>query len=565
MFLLINKRTQFLSFNPQNTFMFKNRVILLFSGLLFLLPFLSEAQQYWMVYFKDKQHKDFNPYSYFDSKAIERRIRTGIPVDDPSDWPVKENYVNQVSLIVNEVIVESRWLNAVAVDADDQQINTLKQLPYVLNVDWIEPSQMNMASYDEYDTSINLNEAKVLEGQLKTLGVNEWRKSGIDGKGLRIAILDVGFDHADKVPAFDHIRNEKRLIATRDFTKRGNNEYVYYGNGHGTEVWSCIAGKIGDIRIGLATGAEFLLAKTEKSSEKYSEELYWLAAAEWADKNGADIINSSLGYTGKRYFNWQMDGKSSFVTRAANIAARKGMLVVNAAGNEGLDKWHCISAPADADSVLSIGGIDPETGYHTSFSSYGPTSDKRMKPNVSAYGHVIAAAPGGLTSTQGTSFASPLVAGFAACAWQTNRTLTNMQLFREIEKSGSLYPYFDYAHGFGIPQAGHFLTKDEVSTTPSFKVVEIGDSINVIVNKPFSGKNIVSQNPEFKSVKDIDIESTGRPEYLYYNIMNKSGVLDSYYVLDVTQSDVFTILKSDFHNGETLNVHFEGYSYSIKL
>jgi len=543
----------------------KNRFILLLSGLLFLLPLLSEAQQHWMVYFKDKQHLDFNPYTYFDSKAIERRIQTGIPVDDPSDWPVSETYVNEVSLMVNEVIVASRWLNALAVDADDTQINTIRQLKYVLDVEWIEPSEMNMASYADYDTSVNVNEEKVLKGQLKTLGVEAWHKAGINGKGIRIAIFDVGFDHADKVPAFDHIRNENRLIATHDFTNRKNGEYVYYGNGHGTQVWSCIAGKIGDIQIGLATGAEFLLAKTEKSSEKYSEELYWLAAAEWADKNGADIINSSLGYTGKRYFNWQMDGKTSFVTRAANIAARKGMLVVNAAGNEGADKWHYVGAPADADSVLSIGGIDPETGFHTGFSSYGPTSDKRMKPNVSAYGHVVAAAPGGLTSTQGTSFASPLVAGFAACAWQTNRSLTNMQLFKEIEKSGSLYPYFDYAHGFGIPQAGYFLNADQTSETPSFKVIESGDTIRIMVNKFGKDKTADSGNSEANSEKGMDSESNSNQEYLYYNIMNNSGVLDSYYVLDVTQPEVLTILKSDFQHGETLNVHFDGYSISVKL
>jgi len=545
--------------------MFRNKLILLLSGLLFLLPNYGNAQQQWMVYFKDKQHKDFNPYSYFDIKAIERRIRTGIPVDDPSDWPVNESYVNEVSLIVNDAIVTSRWLNAIAVDADEMQINNVRQLPYVLDVEWIESSQVNMASYGDYDTTMNVNAAKVLEGQLKTLGVDAWRKSGIDGKGLRIAIFDVGFDHADKVPAFDHIRNENRLIATHDFTSRKNGDYVYYGNGHGTEVWSCIAGKIDDIQIGLATGAEFLLAKTEKSSEKYSEELYWLAAAEWADKNGADIINSSLGYTMKRYFNWQMDGKTSFVTRAANIAARKGMLVVNAAGNEGTVAWHYVGAPADADSVLSIGGIDPSTGYHIDFSSYGPTSDKRMKPNVVAYGHVVAAAPAGLISTQGTSLASPLVAGFVACAWQTNRSLTNMQLFREIEKSGSLYPYFDYAHGFGIPQASHFLNRNQPAPNPTFKVVESGDTIIVIVEKNFGNNTSPSEVMEYKARQGNENERSMNQEYMYYNIMNKSGVLDSYYVLDVIQPKVFTILKNDYKDGETLNVHFAGYSISVKL
>jgi len=545
--------------------MLKSKPLLLLSGFLFLLPFLSQAQQQWMVYLKDKQHKNFNPYSYFDKKAIERRVNAGLPLDDPSDWPVKETYINEISLMANDVIITSRWLNALAVEADDLQINTIRQLPYVLAVEWIKPSQMQAAGYEDYDTSVSGNEAQILAGQLKTLGIDDWQKAGIDGKGLRIAILDVGFDRADHVPAFDQIRSEKRLIATRDFTTRGNNENVFYGNGHGTEVWSCIAGKIGDIQIGLATGAEFLLAKTEKSSEKFSEELYWLAAAEWADKNGADIINSSLGYTGKRYFNWQMDGKTSFVTRAANIAAGKGILVVNAAGNEGSDPWHYIGAPADADSVLSIGGIDPETGYHTGFSSYGPTTDKRMKPNVSAYGHVIAAAPAGLTSTQGTSFASPLVAGFAACAWQTNRSLTNMQLFKEIEVSGSLYPYFDYAHGFGIPQAGHFLNKNQTPIPQTFKIIENGDSVTIVVNKYLIGKTAASENPGSQSMKRNEDEPGSSQEYLYYNIMNKSGVLDSYYVLDVTQSEVLTLFKSDFLHGETLNVHFAGYSISVKL
>jgi hypothetical protein len=308
-----------------------------------------------------------------------------------------------------------------------------------------------------------------------------------------------------------------------------------------------------------------LLAKTEKSSEKFAEELNWLAAAEWADKNGADIINSSLGYTGKRYFNWQMDGRTSFVSRAANLAARKGMLVVNAAGNEGTEKWHYIGAPADADSVLSIGGIDPETGFHTGFSSYGPTSDKRMKPNVSAFGHVVAAAPSGITSTQGTSFASPLVAGFAACAWQSNRALTNMQLFREIEKSGSLYPYFDYAHGFGIPQAGHFLNKEKEPASPTFQIIENGDSINIVVNKELIENKLLNENSGSESGSRTGTESTTNKEYLYYNIMNKSGILDSYYVVEVFQPEVLTILRSDFTDGETLNVHYAGYNLAIKL
>ncbi len=545
--------------------MFKSKVILFLTALIFLLPLLSEAQQQWMVYFKDKQRGDFNPYSYFDSKAIERRIRTGIPVDDPSDWPVNEKYSNEITPFVNDIIFTSRWFNAVVVDADELQINLVVNLPFVLGIEEIEPSQVEISEFGDYDTILDHDKSEILIGQLTTLGVNEWRKSGFDGKGIRIAIFDVGFVGADKVPAFDHIRNENRLIATRDFSRKGNSEDVYYGNGHGTQVWSCIAGKTGDIQIGLATGAEFLLAKTERNSEKYSEELHWLAAAEWADKNGADIINSSLGYTEKRYFNWQMDGRTSFISRAANIAARKGILVVTAAGNEGDNSWHYIGAPADADSALSVGGIDPATGYHTGFSSYGPTSDKRLKPNVVAFGHVVAAAGSGLRVTQGTSFSSPLVAGFAACAWQTNRNLTNMQLFAEIEKSGNLYPYFDYAHGYGLPQAGHFLNKETFPVNPTFKVIETNDSIRVVINNfQATGENMQG-NSGLKSEPGSEDGTPLEKKYMFYNIMNKEGVLDTYYLLDITQPEVLTILRSDFENGETLNIHYAGYNFSIKL
>lgn len=544
--------------------MIRTKSVFTIVAFVLLLPCFLQAQNHWMVYLKDKQHADFNPYTYFDSKAIERRIRTNIPIDDPTDWPVTEKYISEITPLVNEVLMTSRWFNSVAVEAGDQQISSVKLLPFVMAVEWIEPSALPLASFNEYDTMVNVREAEVLKGQLSIMGADAWKKSGMDGRGIRIAILDVGFSNADKVPAFDHIRNDNRLIATKDFTKRGNNEFVYYGNGHGTEVWSCIAGKIGDLQIGLATGAEFLLAKTEKSSEKYREELNWLAAAEWADKNGADIINSSLGYTANRYFNWQMDGKTTFVTRAANMAARKGMLVVNAAGNDGGDKWHYIGAPADADSALSVGGIDPATGFHTGFSSYGPTSDKRMKPNVSAYGHVVAAAPGGLTSTQGTSFASPLVAGFAACAWQSNRKFTNMQLFREIEKSGSLYPYFDYAHGFGIPQAAYFMEKEQLSSEPTFHVLHSGDSLIFVVNKSFNDVP-VQETMRMKSTGAFQNGEENNHQYFYYNLQSKSGVLDKYYVLDVMQPRVLSILKSDLPEDETINAHYAGYSISIKL
>lgn len=299
--------------------------------------------------------------------------------------------------------------------------------------------------------------------------------------------------------------------------------------------------------MGLAPGAEFLLARTEIATEPFSEEENWLAAVEWADKNGADIINSSLGYTFHRYFPENMDGKTSLVARAANLAAAKGILVVNAMGNEGSSKWKTLGTPADADSVLSIGGYDPDSDYHISFSSYGPTTDKRMKPNVSAFGHVIAAGKSGLKTVDGTSFSSPLVAGFAACAWQSNRGLNNMQLFKEIEKSGDLYPYFDYAHGYGVPQANYFVTKENKEATATFEIVQDGSSIKVKVIEAFLPVG--------------DKEKT----YLYYHIENAKGVIDKYVVIKVYQSEVQEIKASDLMHNEKLVVHYKGYTATFKL
>jgi len=529
----------------------------LFFLFIVIMPFRLLSQDAWWVYFTDKKEVSFDPVRYFDPKAIERRIQNGIAVNDITDWPVNSNYVASVGRKSDSTLLVSRWFNAVAVYASETQAAAIRLFPFVAGMEKIEALSMQVASYQEYDTTLDDEDRVMLKNQLLSMQGNLFKEAGIDGKGVRIAIFDIGFPGAKESEAFEQIIKEGRLIATHDFTKR-KGEDVFWGKAHGTNVWSCIGGKVGDLQIGLATGAEFLLAKTEVNREPFSEELHWLAAAEWADKNGADIINSSLGYTKDRYFPWSMDGKTSFISRAANMAARKGMLVVNAAGNDGDDAWHTVGTPADADSVLSIGGINPETGYHTNFSSFGPTTDKRMKPNVCAYGHVVVSGGSGLSTSQGTSFASPLVAGFAACALQLNKGIGNMKLFHEIEKSGNLYPYFDYAHGFGVPQASYFLAKERKVAEPTFSIVETADTLKVIVKKEFVP---ASDGKDFETASSAPLKNN----YLYYNIMNSRGVLDNYYLVEVSEPEVIALPRNDYSNGETLNVYFKGYTLSLKL
>lgn len=495
--------------------------------------------KYWVV-FKNKK-TTFNPYKYFDKKAINRRIKNNLSLYDSIDFPLNPKYKATVNNIVDSISNETRWFNAIAVYADKSEIEKIKKLPFVK---YIRP--INLTTYltcleYNFDTTTNTDKEWLRANQLDWMGVKDFEKNNITGKGVRIAIFDGGFPTVDVNPAFEHVRKNKRIIKTFDFTKKREN--VYYSISHGTMVMSNICGIVNGKKLGLATDAEFLLAKTEVYTEPFSEEENWLAAVEWADKNGADIINSSLGYTYQRYFPWDMNG-TSFVAQAANIAARKGILVVNAAGNEGDERsWKHLGTPADADSALSVGGIDPYTGVHISFSSYGPTADKRLKPNVCAFGEALVAGKNKLMPEYGTSFASPLVAGFSACAMQTRPKLTNMQLFNEIEKSANLYPYYDYAHGYGVPQAKYFT--DGIKNSNSNKSFEFIDNYTSI------------------SIKILDNNNNG-DNVLYYKIQDNNGIIDEYWAVEIKKNQSVTVNKKKY-KGKTLIAHYKGFNNSIKI
>ena len=234
---------------------------------------------------------------------------------------------------------------------------------------------------------------------------------------------------------------------------------VYAHSNHGTAVWSCIAGMYEGKRLGAAVDAEFLLCRTELNlREIAAEEDHWMAAAEWADLQGADIISSSLGYGRPRHTYNDMDGQRTLVSRAAAMAVRKGILVVNSAGNEGVDKFHYITAPGDADSVLTVGGCYPMLPVKMPFSSVGPNSRGILKPDISAPGYVLAANKSGeYRPIGGTSFACPLMAGLAACIMQSQPQATNMQVKQLIQESGHFYPYYDYNLGNGAFHLGRAL------------------------------------------------------------------------------------------------------------
>lgn len=526
-------------------------------NLVFLLFFFVSSihlfsQSYYWVVFTDKKDVVFDPYSYFDEKAIDRYKLNGADLYHISNHPLNASYVDAVSRLTDSVVGESRWFNAMAVAASSDQIHQISLLPYVAYVRAIVESNAQLAEYDYlcqedavYDMgSVEMTSAQYDEQLLRMQG-NLFGDAGFDGKGVRIAVFDNGFTAVDRHMVFEHLRRGKQIVATWNFPKKVSD--VYGWGAHGTNTLSCIAGIAGNVKLGLATGAEFLLARTEVESEPFKEEVWWMQAVEWADKNGANIISSSLGYGKDRYFSTDMDG-SSFVAKAANMAARKGILVCNSAGNEGDDdKWKTIITPADADSVLCVGGITRSLGHeHMNFSSFGPSSDGRLKPNVVAFAQANVAHHAHvdrIRSVYGTSFSCPLVAGFAACAWQASPGKTAMEMFAEIEKSADLYPYFDYAFGYGVPQASYFVGDDTEQVLPTFAF---------------------EQNDSMVVIRPIGIIKESQ---LFLNVQNDSGRVEEYQVFTLSGFDSTTTIrvsKSSLYK-RTLNVSLNGYCNSFRM
>ena len=566
--------------------------------------------RYWVT-LRDKKGVRFVPGRYFSPAAQARRARQHLPASDASDRPVRADYVAAIAAHVDTLTLVSRWFNAVACRATAAQAAALRALPGVASVAVWPLAEARTAAHPPAaapgtavaprPSVISSNDFLLARRQVAHLDGPALLAAGLSGQGLRIAVFDVGFRGLPEHPAFAELLAGRRIVATHDFLR--NRDDVYVGGSHGTEVMGCLAGRLPagpggtpGPALGLAPAAEFLLARTEQlHRERYAEEEAWLAAVEWADRLGADIINSSLAYTEQRYFPEQMDGRRSLVARAANLAARKGLLVVSAAGNDGDNDWVRIGTPADADSALAIGGLDPETGLHVDFSSYGPTADRRPKPNLAAFAVVLTTTPGGnYERLEGTSFASPLVAGLAACLWQRQRQLTAMQLFRALEQAGELFPYFDYAHGYGRPRLARFLPATPTAgPLPTFDFVP-HDSLVAVVLRPEAARRparslpllaepgtlVLPENapvpaPAHQNAanpvqpvgheqpapdESAPLPDPDYPPYLYWNLADRRGVLRRYETRAVTQRLVVQVPRRLLRGGNVLRVHFNGYT-----
>ncbi len=508
------------------------------------------AQKAYWVFFTDKNGTSFDPYSYFAPEAIERREKLKISLYDSTDFPVNENYVKAVAQKVESVGYETRWFNGVGVTATEEEILQVKKLPFVREVtlETIYNAQTACAQAfpDSLVTAVDGTKRR-LSQQIDPMQGRLFADHNKKGKGIVIAILDAGFKGADKHEAFNNLRLNNQIRATFDFVKQNTEVYSTTAD-HGTMVLSCIAGMMGQCQMGLAPEATFLLARIEHEyGNQYRGEENYVAAVEWSDKQGAMIINCSGGPGERAYFPEQMDGKIPLISRASNMAASKGILVIAAAGNEGQTFEPNLLPPSDADSVLSVTAVNDD-GYVADYSSFGPLPDFRRKPDVCAPGTaVVANGKGSYEIAEGTSFSAPLLVGFAACLLQMYPDLTPTTLADTMRRCASLYPYYDYSDGYGVPQASWFFDPGG-EMPPTFSIRRNGNVATVNIDDNFK--------------PDV----TMRKMYLlYYSLEDEKGRIYKYKVIDVHAMVPVTITSEDWKPGVTLHVFYQGYYASEKF
>ncbi len=476
----------------------QNKIIL--KGLFFIICFILVSNtitsqtvytRYW-VGFTDKTASLYsisNPSAYLSARAISRRTSQSIAITN-EDIPVNATYIQQVTSTGALVKSRSRWFNGVLVEITNPSqitaINALscvqstRPLARVRGVKKIIPAQPNVtASERTQATQSDVYNYGQSQNQIYMLNGECLHNKGYNGTGMQIAVIDEGFYGAPGVTVFDSLWHNHQVIATHDFYL---NDSLNYNNavlgGHGTYVLSCMAAYTSGQMIGTAPKAKYYLLRSEiDSTEKIVEVYQWVSAIEYADSAGVDVVTSSLGYSQfldtTQSFTWgNLNGRTAVASISATMAARRGMIVCVAAGNEGgctavgdpnccINNacWEKITVPADADSIITVGAVDASKNY-ASFSSVGNTADGRIKPDVAAQGlNTTIANSSGITTGSGTSFATPTMAGMVACLWQGNPAKTNMQVINAIKQSASQYVSPDSLLGYGIPD---FCVADQI-------------------------------------------------------------------------------------------------------
>jgi subtilisin family serine protease len=445
---------------------------------LLLFPLLTFSQEEAWVYFNAKANEQYfidNPLMMLSQRALDRRSNQNIPLDF-KDVPINQNFINTVSAVSGiKVMAKSKWLNAIHVRGTQSLINSLKNFGFVAKVDFADKTLNTTNKIVATSKAVELQKNDLKKEktvyayggsavQVEMLNGQLLHQQNYTGSRKIIAVLDSGFPGVDKVLPFKRLRDNNQILGGYNFVRRNND--IFSLDSHGTFVLSTMGAYVENVLIGTAPDASYYLFVTEDVvSENPVEESLWVEAAEKADSLGVDIISSSLGYTefdNPAYNHNYSDrnGTSAFISKGAEIAYSRGMLVVVSSGNDGGTKSPYMGVPADAPSVITVGAVRADKTI-ASFSSIGPSFDGRIKPDVMAQGEktVVSDENGGSIFLSGTSFSAPIISGMLACLWQAFPDKTNQEIKELMLQSATKYTAPDNQYGYGIPDFSLALSK----------------------------------------------------------------------------------------------------------
>jgi hypothetical protein len=535
-----------------------NRLLVLFIPVFSLFFQLAPAaENRYVVFFTDKEDPSFSisePEKFLSPRAIQRRVNQDIQITD-SDLPVKFQYISSLKNLGAEIFFKSRWMNAVLIQADENLVPVLSQQQFIKKVEFVAPGvKLNNARALKFrkNTSHQIQQ-EVTEMQNKMIGVDVMHTSGYLGQTKLIGVFDGGFENVDQISYFGHLFNSNKIVSTWDFVT--NSPEVYKYDDHGTNVLSCLAGYESGRFVGTAYQGDFVLCVTEDVSTEYRiEEYNWLFAAEYADSIGVDIINSSLGYNTfddptMDYSYEDLDGKTAVISRAAGLAASKGILVVASAGNEGNKFWKYIVPPADADSIISVGAVDSNLA-RAYFSSLGPTADNRIKPEVSALGlgTKSISSSGNIILTNGTSLSTPLITGLVAGIWELNSGMSNLEVIDLLKNSATNAESPNNEVGYGVPD---FKKVKSVVKLDNEQIIKSGLYLSP---NPVNDHKILIQGPDefFRKPMEVKVYNLSgqlieshKVSKLYDNFfqLETEKWLPGMYILAIENQDSFERLK----------------------
>ncbi|MDR0866150.1 MAG: S8 family peptidase [Candidatus Symbiothrix sp.] len=506
----------------------------------------AQESEMYRLYLTGKGNPPYSiekPEEFLSQKSIDRRLKQGFRVDE-TDLPIDPAYLDTLVKTGASIRAYSKWTNTIVVNITDSEIqNKVVALPFVKTMKKVWKGKLGENEKNERNENNENNENNEVSfhsedygGMFTQININNalpLHEMGYKGAGITIAIIDAGFLNVDKVPDFLDLN---KIIDTKNFTHQSGNVYRFPEE-HGTQVLSCILANNPGTMVGTAPDAAFYLFKTEVKGEEYPvEEDYWVAGLEYADSLGVDIVSTSLGYylfdDSEMDHTWEdLDGQTAPASRAAAMAASKGMVLFTAAGNEGNKAWQKTLIPGDARNTLTVGAINNDS-TQASFSSWGYIVDKRIKPDVMAMGSgcFLLSAAGYPTHSGGTSFSTPILAGMGACLWGALPGLTSYELIDLIKKSSDRWSHPDEYFGYGIPNIyeaylngkpdgipaiqraePQLLYVDSINHRLYFKSTPTDDTMNYLTIYSYDGKIIYKK---YMSSDSIDIRFLPKGMYI---------------------------------------------------